>query len=164
MNRWVLAAAVLCGLAAAGCEGQYEVRGFVYGVDVEQGFVEVAKDEEPAPTDAVPLENAFVMLQVYKITGELADEFPPAEGYTSAQGEFRFELPESLVDCGLGAGEHPNSPCLPLSTRSALCKVLHRSLLRVLKLTHHTHRQVGQEVLELARQTTGLGDVLSDSL
>ncbi len=98
MNRWVLSAAVLCGLGAAGCEGQYEVRGFVYGVDVEQGFVEVAKDEEPAPADAVPLENAFVTLQVYKITGELADEFPPEEYYTNAQGEFRFELPEPLLD------------------------------------------------------------------
>ena len=98
MSRWVLAAAVLCGLAAAGCEGQYEVRGFVYGVDVEQGFVEVAKDEEPAPADAVPLENASVVLQVYKITGELADDFPADQYYTDAQGAFRFELPETLFD------------------------------------------------------------------
>ncbi len=98
MNRWVLVAAVLCGLAAVGCEGQYEVRGFVYGVDVEQGFVEVAKDEEPAPADAVPLENAIVALQVYKITGQLSDESPAEEYYTNAQGEFRFELPESLLD------------------------------------------------------------------
>jgi len=98
MNRWVIAAAVLCGLAAAGCEGQYEVRGFVYGVDVEQGFVEVAKDGGAAPADVVPLENAVVSLQVYKITGELADEFPPEEYYTDAQGKFHFELPESLLD------------------------------------------------------------------
>jgi len=35
---------------------------------------------------------------VYQITGELADDFPPYEYFTNAEGEFRFELPETLLD------------------------------------------------------------------
>jgi len=98
MNRWALALVVSCGFAAVGCEGQYEVRGFVYGVEVEPAFLVEAEDAEPAPSDATPLEYATVALQVYRITGELADDFPPEEYYTDAHGEFRFELPESLLD------------------------------------------------------------------
>lgn len=98
MNRWVLVLLVLGGLAAAGCEGQYQVRGFVYAAEVEEGFVEVVKDSEPPPPGATPLENATVGLQVYRFTGELADDLPPYEYYTNSEGEFRFELPESLLD------------------------------------------------------------------
>ena len=98
MNRWALALVVCWGLAAVGCEGQYEVRGFVYGVDVEPAFVAEVEDVELAPSDATPLEYTTVALQVYRITGGLADDFPPEEYYTDAQGEFRFELPQSLLD------------------------------------------------------------------
>lgn len=98
MNRWASVLVVWFGLVALGCESQYEVRGFVYGADVEQGFVEVVKDTEPPPADATPLENAAVGLQVYLITGKLAEDLPPYEYYTNSEGEFRFELPETLLD------------------------------------------------------------------
>lgn len=103
MRRWGAVLFVVCALAAVGCEGQYEVRGFVYAGEIEQGFVEVAKEEDPVPEGLIPLENATVALQVYKFTlpGEspkLADDFPPEEFYTDPEGKFCFVLPESLLD------------------------------------------------------------------
>ena len=98
MKRWGAVVVVLGVLAALGCEGQYQVRGFVYGGNIDPGYVEVVKDGLPVLEGLTPLENATVGLQVYKFTGELSDDFPPEEYYTDADGCFRFVLPESLLD------------------------------------------------------------------
>jgi hypothetical protein len=97
MRRWVPALLVLGSLVASGCESLYEVRGFVYAMKVEGGFVEVAKDGEPTPAGSSPVENATVALTTYT-RGELAGEWPADEYYSSSEGEFRFELPETLLE------------------------------------------------------------------
>jgi hypothetical protein len=89
---------LVCGLVAVGCESQYQVRGIVFGGEVEESLVKVVREPERAPAGRVPLENATVGLQVYQITGELSQDYPPYEYYTSKEGEFRFELPETLLD------------------------------------------------------------------
>jgi hypothetical protein len=98
MSRMSLLVLLVCGLAAAGCESQYQVRGTVYGGGVDTGLVKVVREPVVAPAGAVPLENTTVVLQVYQITGELAADVPPYEYYTDKQGGFRFELPETLLD------------------------------------------------------------------
>jgi hypothetical protein len=89
---------LVCGLVTVGCESQYQVRGMVRGGDVDQSLVTVVREPERAPAGGVPLENATVGLQVYQLTGELSQDYPPYEYYTDKQGQFRFELPETLLD------------------------------------------------------------------
>ena len=90
---------LVCGLVALGCESQYEVRGMVFGATtVEESMVKVVQEPERAPAGSVPLENATVGLQVYRFPADLATDLPPYEYYSDKEGEFRFELPETLLD------------------------------------------------------------------
>jgi hypothetical protein len=90
---------LVCVLVAVGCESQYQVRGIVYGATTaEQSMVKVVRDPERAPAGALPLENATVGLQVYRFPADLATDLPPYEYYSDKAGEFRFELPETLLD------------------------------------------------------------------
>jgi hypothetical protein len=90
---------LVCGLVAVGCESQYQVRGAVYGATTaEKSLVSVVTEPERAPAGAVPLENATVGLQVYRFPSELVTDVPPYEYYSDKAGEFRFELPETLLD------------------------------------------------------------------
>jgi len=98
MLRWGAVLVVLSALAAAGCEGQYEVRGHVYQAAVEQGRVEVVKVGTDLPADAQPVENATVELVMYGLTGDLRKEFPPYEYPTTRKGAFHFNLPEHLFE------------------------------------------------------------------
>jgi len=89
---------LVCGLVAVGCESQYQVRGMVFGADVEKSLVKVVREPERAPEGSVALENATVGLQVYRFPADLVTDLPPYEYYSDKEGEFRFELPETLLD------------------------------------------------------------------